>query len=308
VQQHAKKQQQRTIMIKGVFSGYLMMLITAIIWGFAFVAQKSSMEIMGPFTFNAARFVIGASCLLLLLPLFKSRNGPLGVAGWRSASWMGLFLFLGAISQQIGLVSTTAGKAAFITGLYIVLVPLILALFGQILSKLIWLAVALGLCGLYLLSIQGSQVAPETGDIWVLASALFFALHIVIIGRASLEHDALRLSIVQFYVCAAFSLIGMWIWETPHLQSLADGWIEILYAGVLSVGVAYTLQVFAQIRVPPHAAALVLSLETVFGAIGGVWLLGEEMTPRMLVGAGLMMLAILVAQFRLGARTIDDSA
>jgi len=156
--------------------------------------------------------------------------------------------------------------------------------------------VALGLSGLYLLSMQGTSIEPITGDIWVLASAVFFALHIVVIGRASLEHDALRLSIVQFYLCALLSLVGMLIWETPSLQSIFDGSTEILYAGVLSVGIAYTLQVFAQIRVPPHAAALVLSLETVFGAIGGVWLLGEEMTTRMLIGAGLMMGAILVAQ------------
>ncbi len=279
-----------------------MMLLTAIIWGFAFVAQKSSMEVMGPFTFNAARFVLGASCLLLLLPLFKSRHGALGKAGWRSAAGMGVLLFLGSISQQIGLVSTTAGKAAFITGLYIVLVPLILSLFGQLLSRSIWLAVALGLGGLYLLSMQGATIMPVTGDLWVLASALFFALHIVVIGRASLEHDALRLSIVQFYVCAVLSLIGMLLWEAPSLQAISDGGIEILYAGVLSVGIAYTLQVFAQIRVPPHAAALVLSLETVFGAIGGVWLLGEEMTLRMVIGAGLMMAAILVAQARAGDR------
>lgn len=285
-------------MIKGVFSGYVMMLLTAIIWGFAFVAQKSSMEVMGPFTFNAARFALGATCLLVLLPIFKARHGALGKPGWRSATWMGTFLFLGSITQQIGLVTSTAGKAAFITGLYIVLVPLILSLFGQVLSRLIWMAVALGLSGLYLLSMQGVAIAPDTGDLWVLASAVFFALHIVVIGRASLEHDALRLSIVQFYVCAVFSLIGMWIMETPSLQAISRGGMEILYAGVLSVGVAYTLQVFAQIRVPPHAAALVLSLETVFGAIGGVWLLGEEMTTRMLIGAGLMMLAILLTQFR----------
>ncbi len=279
-----------------------MMLLTAIIWGFAFVAQKSSMEVMGPFTFNTARFVLGASCLLLLLPLLKSRHGALGKAGWRSAAGMGVLLFLGSISQQIGLVSTTAGKAAFITGLYIVLVPLILSFFGQLLSRSIWLAVALGLGGLYLLSMQGATIMPVTGDLWVLASALFFALHIVVIGRASLEHDALRLSIVQFYVCAVLSLIGMLLWEAPSLQAISDGGIEILYAGVLSVGIAYTLQVFAQIRVPPHAAALVLSLETVFGAIGGVWLLGEEMTLRMVIGAGLMMAAILVAQARAGDR------
>lgn len=273
-----------------------MMLLTAIIWGFAFVAQKSSMEVMGPFTFNAARFLLGASCLLAMLPLFKSRQGALGMSGWLSASVMGVFLFLGSITQQIGLVSTTAGKAAFITGLYIVLVPLILSLFGQKLSRFVWAAVALGLSGLYLLSMQGANMIPATGDLWVLASAVFFALHIVVIGRASLQHDALRLSIVQFYVCALLSLVGMFVWETPTLQAISEGSVEILYAGVMSVGIAYTLQVFAQIRVPPHAAALVLSLETVFGAIGGVWLLGEEMTMRMLIGAGLMMAAILVAQ------------
>jgi drug/metabolite transporter (DMT)-like permease len=282
--------------IKGVLSGYVMMLMTAIIWGFAFVAQKSSMEFMGPFTFNFARFLLGASCLLVLLPLFKPRQGALGMSGWLSASGMGVFLFLGSITQQIGLVSTTAGKAAFITGLYIVLVPLILSLFGQKLSRFVWAAVALGLSGLYLLSMQGANMIPATGDVWVLASAVFFALHIVVIGRASLQHDAMRLSIVQFYVCALLSLVGMFIWETPTLQAISEGSVEILYAGVLSVGIAYTLQVFAQIRVPPHAAALVLSLETVFGAIGGVWLLGEEMTTRMLIGAGLMMAAILVAQ------------
>lgn len=289
-------------MIKGALSGYLMMLLTAIIWGFAFVAQKSSMEVMGPFTFNAARFLLGASCLLLLLPILKSRHGALGRAGWQSGIWMGLFLFLGAISQQIGLVSTTAGKAAFITGLYIVFVPLLLALFGQTLSRLIWLAVSTGLGGLYLLSFDGESMVPVTGDLWVLASAVFFALHIVIIGRASLNHDALRLSIVQFYTCALLSVLGTLLWETPNIQAILDGGIEILYAGIMSVGIAYTLQVFAQIRVPPHAAALVLSLETVFGAIGGVWLLGEEMTTRMLIGAGLMLLAILIAQAQPGDR------
>ena len=287
-------------MIKGVLSGYLMMLLTAIIWGFAFVAQKSSMEVMGPFTFNAARFLLGASCLMLLLPLIRSHHGSLNRKGWQSGAWMGLFLFFGSITQQIGLVSTTAGKAAFITGLYIVLVPLLLALFGQALSRLIWLAVASGLAGLYLLSFQGESMIPDSGDIWVLASAFFFALHILIIGRASLEHDALRLSIVQFYTCALLSVVGALVWETPSIQALLSGGVEILYAGILSVGVAYTLQVFAQIRVPPHAAALVLSLETVFGALGGVWLLGEEMTLRMLLGAGLMLLAILIAQIQPG--------
>lgn len=283
---------------KYLFSGYAMMLLTALIWGFAFVAQKSSMEVMGPFTFNTARFILGASCLVIIFPLFKHRGGKLGKAGWRRATWMGLFLFLGSITQQIGLVSTTAGKAAFITGLYIVLVPILLSVIGQALSRLIWLAVAFGIAGLYLLSIPDVAVIPDSGDLWVLASALFFALHIIVIGRASVKHDALRLSIAQFYISAVLSAIGMWAFESPNLAAIMAGGPEILYAGVLSVGIAYTLQVFAQIRVPAHTAALVLSLETVFGAIGGVWLLGEEMTVRMLIGATLMMTAIVVAQLK----------
>lgn len=283
---------------KALYTGYAMMLLTALIWGFAFVAQKSSMEVMGPFTFNTSRFVLGASCLVLIFPLFKPRSGKLGIAGWRRAGWMGLFLFLGSITQQIGLVSTTAGKAAFITGLYIVLVPILLSMCGQALSRLIWLAVAFGVSGLYLLSIQGADIAPDSGDLWVLASALFFALHIIVIGRASIKHDALRLSIAQFYICAVLSAFGMCLFEVPTITAVMAGGSEILYAGVLSVGIAYTLQVFAQIRVPAHTAALVLSLETVFGAIGGVWLLGEQMTTRMLIGAVLMMTAIVVAQLK----------
>ena len=283
---------------KYLFSGYAMMLLTALIWGFAFVVQKTSMEVMGPFTFNTTRFILGASCLVLIFPLFKHRSGKLGKAGWRRASWMGLFLFLGSITQQIGLVSTTAGKAAFITGLYIVLVPILLSLLGQALSRLIWLAVAFGVAGLYLLSIPDIAVIPDSGDLWVLVSALFFALHIIVIGRASIKHDALRLSIAQFYICAALSAVGMWTFESPTVTAIMAGGTEILYAGVLSVGIAYTLQVFAQIRVPAHTAALVLSLETVFGAIGGVWLLGEEMTVRMLIGATLMMTAIVIAQLK----------
>ncbi len=283
---------------KTLLTGYAMMLLTALIWGFAFVAQKSSMEVMGPFTFNTARFILGASCLVIIFPLFKPRSGKLGITGWKRAGWMGLFLFLGSVSQQIGLVSTTAGKAAFITGMYIVLVPILLSLFGQAMSRLIWVAVAFGVSGLYLLSMQSASIIPETGDLWVLASALFFALHIIVIGRASIHHDALRLSIAQFYICAVLSAVGMLWLETPTIESIFAGGTEILYAGVLSVGIAYTLQVFAQIRVPAHTAALVLSLETVFGAIGGVWLLGEQMTMRMMIGAILMMTAIVIAQLK----------
>ncbi len=275
-----------------------MTLTSAMIWGFAFVAQKSSMEVMGPFTFSAVRFALGATVLLFLLPILKISSGQFDRTSWGAAIWMGVFLFLGAITQQIGIVTTTAAKAAFITGLYIVLVPLLLAFAGQAITRRSWLAVAIAVAGLYLLSLKGLNIVPQIGDIWVLASALFFALHIIVIGYFSRRHDPLRLSIIQFYVCAALSVIGMLLFESPNIAQIKAGGVEILYVGVLSTGVAYTLQVFAQKRVPTHAAALLLSLETVFGAIGGVWLLGEHMTMRMLIGAGLMLAAIVVAQSR----------
>lgn len=274
-----------------------MMFLTAIIWGFAFVAQKSSMDVMGPYTFNTIRFVLGPTCLLLLLPFIKSTSGRLGRTGWLYAVCMGFILFLGSISQQIGIVSTTAGKAAFITGLYIVVVPLLMSLLGRSLSRLIWVAVLLAIIGLFLLSVpKGLAAMPVMGDYWVLASAVFFAMHIVIIGFATVNHDALRLSIIQFYVCAFLSAMGMFNLEMPTITAIKSGGFELLYAGLLSVGVAYTLQVFAQKRVSAHSAALVLSLEAVFGAIGGIWLLDEQVTLRIMAGALLMLIAIIVAQ------------
>lgn len=279
-----------------MFAGYMMTFISAIIWGFAFVAQKSSMDVMGPFTFNGTRFALGATVLLLFLPVFKLTVTRFDKSSWRAGIVMGVILFLGVTTQQIGIVTTTAAKAAFITGLYIVLVPLLLVFLGHAISKSSWLAATISVVGLYLLSITGLDVAPETGDMWVLASALFFALHIIVIGRYSRLHDPLRLSILQFYVCALLSTVAMFIFEAPTITGIRAGGLEILYAGVLSTGLAYTLQVFAQKRVPTNAAALLLSLEAVFGAIGGVWLLGEDMTMRMLLGAGLMLLAIVVAQ------------
>ncbi len=289
-----------------MLAGYAMMFLTALIWGLAFVAQKSSMEVMGPYTFNAIRFALGATCLLLLLPLFKSKVGALGKAGWSAAIPMGVFLFLGSITQQIGIVSTTAGKAAFITGLYIIIVPLILAWVGQVISKWVWYAVALGACGMYLLTMQGLTSPPVIGDLWVLSAAVFFAFHIIVVGRAS-QYDALRLSVIQFYMCAGFSTLGMLIWETPTWLAIKSSSTELIYAGVLSVGVAYTLQVIAQKRVAAHTAALVLSLEAVFGALGGVWLLDEEMSFRMIVGASLMMAAIVIAQIPASSRAKSKS-
>ena len=277
------------------------MILTAALWGFAFVAQKTGMDYFGPFMFSAIRFVIGATCLVLLLRWFGgdklNRDGVLmGVT-------MGVVLTFGAMLQQIGIVETSAGKSGFITAIYILLVPVFLSFSGQRLSLQIWPAAFLVLIGLYLLSIKkGDFGSVNRGDIWVLSSAVFWAIHIILIEKAVKNHDPLRLSIVQFYVCAVLSLMGAFTYEevvlTDVLSGLKSGYIEIAYASIASVAIAYTLQVFAQRSVPSHQAALILSLEAVFAVIGGIWLLGEELTTRMLWGFALMFMGIVLAQWR----------
>ncbi len=285
-------------------TGIALMLITAALWGFAFVAQKTGMDYFGPFMFSAIRFAIGASCLVLLLRWFG--GDKLNKNGLMMGVSMGVVLTFGAMLQQIGIVETSAGKSGFITAIYILLVPIILSFSGKRLSLQIWPAAFLVLFGLYLLSIKkGDFSTINTGDYWVLASALFWAIHIILIEKAVKYHDPLRLSIVQFYVCALLSLLGAFNFEgivlTDILAGLQNGYIEIAYASIASVAIAYTLQVFAQRSIPSHQAALILSLEAVFAVIGGIWLLGEELTTRMLWGFALMFVGIVLAQWRFKA-------
>ncbi len=290
--------------------GNLLMVITAALWGFAFVAQKTGMDYLGPFMFSAIRFAFGASCLVFLLRWF---GGPkLGRKGIILAVLMGVVLTFGAMLQQIGIVETTAGKSAFITAIYILLVPVFLSFTGKKLSFQIWPAAGLTLFGLYLLSIKEGEISGiNQGDFWVLASAIFWAMHILLIEKAVRRYDPLRLSIVQFYTCALLSLLGSILFEPMELATIwtgvKGGLLELAYASIASVAIAYTLQVFAQRSVPSHQAALVLSLEAVFGVIGGVWILGEELTLRMLLGFSLMFAGIVLAQWRFKKTPLAES-
>lgn len=284
-----------------LLTGNFLMLITAALWGFAFVAQKTGMDYFGPFMFNAIRFGVGATCLVLLLRWFGGNK--LDRKGFMIGVVMGVLLTFGSMLQQIGIIETTAGKGGFITAIYILLVPIFLFFTGKRLSIQIWPAAFLVLLGLYLLSIKdGDFGSINRGDYWVLSSSVFWALHIILIERAVKHFDPLRLSIVQFYTCAVLTLIGAFIFEDVVWENIwsgiQNGFIEIAYASIASVAIAYTLQVFAQRSVPSHHAALILSLEAVFAVIGGVWLLGEELTLRMLLGFGLMFLGIVLAQWR----------
>jgi len=277
----------------------LLLLLTATIWGFAFVAQRVGMTTMGPFTFNAIRFSLGALSLLPLL-IWQNKREKTGVKRPIKSNFLpilktGLVLFAGASLQQIGLVGTTAGKAGFITGLYVILVPLLALLWGQKTHPAHWVGALLAATGLYFLSVkQGFVVSPY--DLVVLAGAFAWAGHVHLIDRYAGLVGPIRLSIGQFLVCGVLSTIAAISFEDINLVSISDGIYPILYGAFLSVGLAYTLQVVAQRTAEPSHAVIILSLEGAFAALGGWLVLQEVLTPRDLLGSGLMLAGMLFSQ------------
>jgi len=261
------------------------------------------MEYVGPFTFNGVRFLLGGLSLLPLL-FFFSRNEPSPVkkSGVLFPGVLaGIVLFTAASLQQIGIVTTTAGKAAFITSLYIVLVPIISLFMGQTTSKGTWLGCVLSVVGLYFLCIKESS-AIQFGDLLVLIGAFLWAVHILVIGYFSPRVDVLKLSFVQFMTCSALSLILAFITEEFVLSNLLAAAVPILYGGIGSVGIAYTLQAVGQKYARPAHAAIILSMEAVFAAIGGFLLLGEYLEIQEILGCFLMLSGMLVSQTQ-GMRT-----
>ncbi len=280
-----------------------LLLLTAVIWGFAFVAQRLGMEHVGPFGFNGVRFALG--CLVLLPPLFRNgldagtvpspHPGLFSLPVLGGGLLAGLILFCGASFQQVALVYTTAGKAGFITGLYVILVPVIGIAVGHRTHAGTWIGTLLAAVGLYLLSVT-EQFTFAPGDLLVLVGAFFWAGHVLIIGWLSPKQDPLKLAFVQYAACAALSLLVSAGIEPNAVDGYLSAAIPILYGGVLSVGVAYTLQVVAQKHANPAHAAIILSLEAVFAALGGWIILGETLTPRGLLGCALMFAGMLASQ------------
>ncbi len=282
-----------------------LLLFTATIWGTAFVAQRVGMEFVGPFTFNGVRFALGSLSLVPLLLLRGKRGtdpeGTLPRAEIRTLLWGGLLagsaIFLGASFQQVGLVYTTAGKAGFITGLYVVIVPL-MGLFWRLRPSIgTWMGAALAAAGLYLLSIT-EEFTISFGDMLELVGAFFWAGHILILGWLSPKTDSVKLAAVQFAICSALSLAVAAFAETITLHGLSQAAVPILYGGVCSVGVAYTIQVVAQKDAPPSHAAIILSLEAVFAALGGWIILKETLSLREIVGCALMLGGMLLSQIQ----------
>ena len=284
-------------------SGDLLLLLTASIWGFAFVAQRAGMEHVGPFFFNGVRFALG--CLPLLPFVLRTATAPRTARLRRAIPGgllAGLFLFVAASLQQVGIVSTTAGKAGFITGLYVILVPILALLLRHRSRRSTWIGALVATAGLYLLSVE-PPLTIARGDALVLVSAFFWAGHVLVIGNLSRRLDWAMLAFLQFLVCSLLSTALALGTEPIALQQLMEAAVPVFYGGVLSVGVAYTLQVVAQRRAAPGHAAIILSLETVFAALGGWLLLDEEMPLRGLVGCGLMLAGMLISQAGLGRRT-----
>lgn len=288
-------------MQKGVHNkGAIVMLwLTAAIWGFAFVAQKEGMEHVGPFTFNGIRFLLGSISLLPLIfwqhhtkNNFKKENNSKLIKGGLLA---GVVLFTGASLQQVGMVYTSAGKAGFITGFYVVLVPIIGIFIGQHITRILWLGAVIALAGLYLLTVNGPFIL-EKGDLLILISAFFWAMHVQIINRLVDSQEALPLSAMQFAVCGILSMSVAGYSETITIAALSSAKWSLLYGGLISVGIAYTLQVVAQKYVHPAYASIILSFETVFAVIGGWLILNEILGIRALFGCLLMLAGMLLVQ------------
>ena len=290
-----------------------LLLLTATIWGFAFSAQRKGMDSTGPFAFNAVRFAVGALSVLPLLLVSRRRavaraagpsGGPRPSLGRKLAyaAITGGVLFLGTSLQQIGLVTTTAGNAGFITCLYVVLVPIAGFAFGKRSGPRIWAGAVLALAGLYILSV-GSGFTIARGDLLVLIGALFWTLHILVVGRFGGRMDALELAIGQFLTCSALSLIGALAFERAPFAGTLSAAVPILYGGVFSTGVAFTLQIYAQKTAHPAHASIIMSLESLFAAIGGIILLGEPLTARLAAGGVLMLAGTILSQLE----PVDDS-
>lgn len=276
----------------------LCLLLAAAIWGTSFVAQRMIANEVSVFLFNAGRFLVGA---LVLLPFaYHRRPGP-SLMRWAAPA--GVFLFAASAFQQAGLRTTTAGNAAFITGLYVVLVPLMLwAALRQPVSRIAWSAALLAGCGAYLLS-SGGTVRFSGGDGLELAGAAFWAVHVIWVGRAAGRVDILHFSIGQFLICALLNLgVGLTL-GSANLSGLTASWGAVAYTGVFSIGVGFTLQALGQRRAPASDAAIILSIESVFAALSGFVFLGEQMGLLQLLGCGLILAAVLLAQVPLRAIT-----
>lgn len=296
-------------MRKVKWKNIILLLLAAFIWGVAFVAQSVGMDYVEPFTFNGIRCLLGGVVLMpciYFFDRFKSQKEKEEIQQNRKSLWFagiicGIILFVATNAQQIGLQYTSAGKAGFITALYIVIVPIM----GLFLKKKcgwnVWVSVFIALAGFYLLSIN-EGFSLEKGDFYVLICALVFPFHIWVVNHYAPIVDGVRLSCLQFLVCGILSVICMFLFETPKIDAIFSAWAPILYAGILSCAVAYTLQIIGQRDFNPTIASLLMSFESVFSVLAGWIILGEALSRREMIGCVLIFAGVILAQIPFGEK------
>ncbi len=276
----------------------LLLILATVIWGGAFVAQSVGSTMLGPFSFNCIRFFLGA---LSLIPAFVYMDVKDGIMTHlydkfliRGGIVCGLFLFAAATMQQIGIATTKAGTAGFITTLYIVLVPIFSLALKKKPRKTLWISVVLALVGMFLLCVDGDMVL-EAGDLWLFGCSLFYAMQIIAVGKYAPHVDVIKLSFIQFLVCGILGLIPLFH-ERPGIGTVLDCWVPLCYLGFMSSGLACTLQMEAQKRVNATLACIIMSLESVFSVLFGMVILGERLSVREGIGCIVMLIAVLMAE------------
>lgn len=286
-------------MRKQVVKSNIFLLLTAIIWGFAFVAQRVGMKFLGPFTFNAVRFLLGSISIIPIIIFYKNetgnKNNVKNLKSTISAGIIcGIFLFLGSSFQQVGLQGTTAGKAAFITGLYIVIVPIIGIFLKQHININSWIGAVAAVIGLYLLCVNGGFNISYS-DSLELVSAFMFSGQIILIGHFVNKVDSIKLAFCQFMTCTILSFIIAIFKENINFHNIILSSAPILYGGIMSVGVAYTLQIIGQKFSEPAHASIIMSMESVFASLGGFLILGEYFGCKEIAGCILMFAGMLLS-------------
>lgn len=288
------------MIMKNITKGILALSCGTLIWGAAFVAQSVGMDYIGPFTFQAVRCGLAVPFLLIVIAIMDEKSGSSAKQWkdphlWLTGTLCGTALFIAAGLQQVGLVYTTAGKAGFITAMYIVLVPVLGLFFGRKAGIRVWVSVFLAVAGLYLLSCAGVS-GINIGDICLIICAIAFAVQITLIDRLAGNLDGLKLNCIQSLVCSLLSAVVMLFTEDVQIGNILDCWLPLCYAGILSMGVAYTLQIVGQKHLEPAPASLIMSMESVVAALSGWLLLHERMTGTELLGCGLVFFAVILSQ------------
>ena len=287
------------------FKANVILLFTAFIWGFTFVVQRASMLHVGPYLFNALRFMLGTLSLIPVYFFLKNRTKRFKHTPFQSTLRCGLFagiaIFAGASFQQVGLVTTTAGKSGFITGLYVIIVPMIGIVLGNYSGLNTWIGAVCSAIGLYFLCMTES-LTISFGDTLTLLCAVCFAIHVVMISLFTQKNDPILLSMIQFAVCAILSLIVAVCIEPIQIDGILQAGLAICFCGFFSVGVGYTLQVVGQFNANPTHAAIILCLEGVFAAICGWLFLNEQMTSRSILGAVLMVSGMIISHIEFRQR------